>query len=452
MEFKVTPTAHDTTSLRGYSSIRLLNTLYIIGCDFADGASNGRHPFPFVPKSRVPIALPFEPRATPRLRMDTLLLDARPPLAIVTLNRPKVLNALNAATFAELNAVFGALAADPAIRVILLAGAGGRAFAAGADIGELANATAEDGAAFSLCGQQVFPRIETLGKPVIACIQGFALGGGCELAMACTLRLAADDAHFGQPEVKLGVIPGYGGTQRLPRLVGRGAALKLLLTGEMIPAEESLRIGRVDEVVPAGELMPRAEALALKIAAQAPLAVAETLRAVAEGLDLTLPEALRLEAEHFGRLCGTADKAEGTRAFLEKRVPVWQGQSRGSPSGCGRTLDPGACACRGRFGLQWEWHFKRSRAIGPRVAHLQADERGIGERKAGLGSIHPVEGKHLLFLAIFLPDEVVFLRPRTTFPCLSRTTTSTGTRRTLRCKTSPVFGTSFLSLSEFAWP
>ena len=221
--------------------------------------------------------------------------------------------------------MFGTLATDPAIRVILLTGAG-RAFAAGADIGELAATTAEEGAAFSLRGQQVFRHIETLGKPVIACIQGFALGGGCELAMACTLRLAADDARLGQPEVKLGVIPGYGGTQRLPRLVGRGAALKLLLTGEMIPAEEALRIGLVDEVVPAVELMQRAEALARSIAAQAPLAVAETLHVVDEGLDVTIGAALRLEAEHFGRLCGTADKGEGTRAFLEKRAPVWKGR------------------------------------------------------------------------------------------------------------------------------
>ena len=258
--------------------------------------------------------------------MDTLLLNARPPLAVVTLNRPKVLNALNAAMFAELDAVFGALATDRAIRVILLTGAGGRAFAAGADIGELAEATAEDGAALSLRGQQVFRRIETLAKPVIACVQGFALGGGCELAMACTLRLASDDARLGQPEVKLGVIPGYGGTQRLPRLVGRGAALKLLLTGEIIPAADALRIGLVDEVVPAGELMGRAEALALSIAAEAPLAVAQILRVVDEGLDRTLEAALRLEAEHFGQLCGTRDKAEGTRAFLEKRAPVWKGQ------------------------------------------------------------------------------------------------------------------------------
>ena len=258
--------------------------------------------------------------------LSNLLLDTRAPLAVVTLNRPKVLNALHAATFAELDEVFGALAADPAIRVILLTGAGGRAFAAGADIGELAAAKAEDGAEFSRRGQKVFRRIETLGKPVIACIQGFALGGGCELAMACTLRLAADDARLGQPEVKLGVIPGYGGTQRLPRLVGRGTALKLLLTGEIISATEALRIGLVDEVVPAAELMARAEALALSIASQAPLAIAEMLRVVDEGLDLKLDEALGLEAERFGQLCGTIDKAEGTRAFLEKRAAIWRGE------------------------------------------------------------------------------------------------------------------------------
>jgi enoyl-CoA hydratase len=260
------------------------------------------------------------------MELANLVLDSRPPLAVVTLNRPKVLNALNAVTFAELDHVFGLLASDPAIRVVLLAGAGGRAFAAGADIGELAAATAEDGAAFSHRGQQVFRRIETLGKPVIACIQGFALGGGCELAMACTLRLAADDARLGQPEVKLGVIPGYGGTQRLPRLVGRGAALKLLLTGEIIPAAEALRIGLVDEVVPAAELMQRGETLALAMAAQAPLAIAETLRVVDEGLNLTLEAGLRLESEHFGGLCGTADKVEGTTAFLAKRPPVWKGE------------------------------------------------------------------------------------------------------------------------------
>jgi enoyl-CoA hydratase len=252
-------------------------------------------------------------------------LELRPPLAIVTLDRPKVLNALNAATLAELDTVFAALATDPIIRLILLTGAGGRAFAAGADIAELAAISADDGRAFSLRGQQIFRRVETLGKPVIACIQGFALGGGCELAMACTLRIAADDARFGQPEVKLGIIAGYGGTQRLPRLVGRGAALKLLLTGETVTADEALRIGLVDEVVPAAELMQRAEALALSIAAQAPLAMAETLQVVDEGINLPLELGLQLEADRFGRLCGTADRAEGASAFLEKRTPAWKG-------------------------------------------------------------------------------------------------------------------------------
>ncbi|MGO9937897.1 MAG: enoyl-CoA hydratase-related protein [Terracidiphilus sp.] len=253
-------------------------------------------------------------------------LEKRPPLAVVTIDRPKVLNALNAATLTELEAAFDALGGDFDIRVILLTGAGGRAFAAGADIRELAPLTPEEGRAFSLRGQGIFRKIETLGKPVIACIQGFALGGGCELAMACTLRLAADDARLGQPEVKLGVICGYGGTQRLPQLVGRGAALKLLLSGAVIDAQEALRIGLVDEVVPADRLMERAEALALEIAANAPLAVAETLRTVDEGGDLPLEAALEREAASFGHLCGTADKTEGTQAFLAKRHPSWTGR------------------------------------------------------------------------------------------------------------------------------
>lgn len=252
-----------------------------------------------------------------------LRLDRNPPLAWVTLDRPKALNALNAATLAELETVFQELAADPGIRVVLLTGAGDRAFAAGADIRELATLTAEEGRAFSLRGQSIFRSIETLAKPVIACIQGFALGGGCELALACTLRIAAEDARLGQPEVKLGIIAGYGGTQRLPRLVGRGAALKLLLSGAIIDAREALRIGLVDEVVPAADLVPRAEALAREIAANSPLAVAETLRAVDEGLSLPLELALLREASRFGEMCGTADKTEGTRAFLEKRPPQW---------------------------------------------------------------------------------------------------------------------------------
>jgi enoyl-CoA hydratase len=255
-----------------------------------------------------------------------LRLDKRPPLAQLTLDRPKVLNALNAQTLDELSEAFEQLAADPEVRVILLTGAGGRAFVAGADIRELAALNATEGRAFALRGQEVFRRIETLGKPVIACIQGFALGGGCELAMACTLRLAADDARFGQPEVKLGILAGYGGSQRLPRLVGRGAGLKLLLTGAIIDAREALRIGLADEVVPTAELMQRAEALAQEIALNAPLALAETLCAVDEGIDLPLDLALLREAGHFGHLCGTADKNEGTQAFLAKRPPVWKGE------------------------------------------------------------------------------------------------------------------------------
>jgi enoyl-CoA hydratase len=254
---------------------------------------------------------------------ETIRVEKRGAVATVVLDRPKVLNALNAATFAELDAVFEELGTDDEVRVVLLTGSGERAFAAGADIRELDAVGPDEGESFAQRGQAVFRRIETLGKPVIACVRGFALGGGCELAMACTLRLAAEDAKFGQPEVKLGVIPGYGGSQRLPRLVGRGAALKMLLTGAVIDAHEALRIGLVDEVVTAAELMTRAEALVQEIAAQAPLAMAEVIRVVDQGLDLPLEKALALEAEAFGKLCDSADKAEGTRAFLEKRRAEW---------------------------------------------------------------------------------------------------------------------------------
>jgi enoyl-CoA hydratase len=241
------------------------------------------------------------------MNYENIRVEKRGALATVTLDRPKVLNALNAATFAELNSAFDELASDSEVRVVLLTGAGERAFAAGADIRELAAVDAGEGKAFSLRGQAVFRKIETLGKPVIACVRGFALGGGCELVLACSLRIAAEDAKFGQPEVKLGVIPGYGGSQRLPRLVGRGAALKLLLTGAIIDATEGLRIGLVDEVVPASELIQRAELLASEIAAQAPLAIAQTLRVVDEGLDVALDLALLREADRFGQLCDTAD-------------------------------------------------------------------------------------------------------------------------------------------------
>jgi enoyl-CoA hydratase len=257
---------------------------------------------------------------------ETLLCEVKDRIARVTLNRPQVLHALNAKVFDELERVFMALAGDVGVRVILLTGAGEKAFAAGADITELAGTDAASGEAKARRGQEVFRSIETCGKPVIACINGFALGGGCELAMACTMRLASETARLGQPEVKLGLIPGYGGTQRLPRLVGQPMALKLLLTGEMIGAAEALRIGLVDEVVPAERLMERAEALARTIVGMAPLAIAGCMEAVRWGSELGLEAAIDVEAEVFGRLCGTEDKAEGTKAFLEKRAAVWTGR------------------------------------------------------------------------------------------------------------------------------
>jgi enoyl-CoA hydratase len=257
---------------------------------------------------------------------ETLLCEINERIATITLNRPKVLNALNAQVFDELEAVFTALGKDPAVRVILLTGAGEKAFAAGADINELAATDAVTGEVKARRGQTVFRLIETCGKPVIACINGFALGGGCELAMACTLRLASETARLGQPEVKLGLVPGYGGTQRLPRLVGQSAALRLLLTGEMIGAAEALRIGLVDEVVPPERLMARAKELSEAIVAIAPLAAAGCIEAVQRGSELGIDDATKVEASIFGRLCGTADKAEGTAAFLEKRLPKWTGR------------------------------------------------------------------------------------------------------------------------------
>jgi enoyl-CoA hydratase len=257
---------------------------------------------------------------------ESIVVEKRAPIAVITLNRPKVLNALNSAMLAELSEAFEDVAADAVIRVVLLTGTGSKVFAAGADIAELAVLDEAAGREYAARGQALFRRIETLGKPVIACISGFALGGGCELAMACTLRLAAEDARLGQPEVRLGVIAGFGGTQRLPRLVGRGAALKMLLSGAIIPAAEALRIGLVDEVVAPDQLMVRAEMLANEIAANAPIAVQRTLMAVDSGLDLSLEDGLAEEARHFSQCCGTRDKAEGTTAFLTKRPAVWTGE------------------------------------------------------------------------------------------------------------------------------
>jgi enoyl-CoA hydratase len=260
---------------------------------------------------------------------ETLIYEVRDAIATVTLNRPQVLNALNTPVVDELENLFTEIRTSPAVRVVLLIGAGEKAFAAGADIQELAATDAQTGAAKARRGQLVFDLIEGCGKPVIALVNGFALGGGCELALACHLRLASERAKLGQPEVKLGLIPGYGGTQRLPRLVGPSRALRLLLTGEMIAAEEALRIGLVDEVVP-GEgrqpLLERGHALASTIAALPTLAIAGCLDAVRRGTTVSLRAGLETEAEIFGRLCATPDKAEGTAAFLEKRTPVWSGR------------------------------------------------------------------------------------------------------------------------------
>ena len=256
----------------------------------------------------------------------TLRSEREGTIATVTLDRPEVLHALDAAMFNELEQVFGELASDASLRTILLTGSGERAFAAGADIRGLAETDALSGRQVSERGQQVFAQIERCGKPVIACVNGVALGGGCELALACTLRVASDKARLGLPEVKLGLVPGYGGTQRLTRLVGRGAALRMMLTGSIIDAAEALRIGLVEEVVPAAELMTRGRQLAESIAAVAPLAVAGVLEAIERGDGLPLDNGLQAEAEIFGRLCGTADKQEGLTAFLAKRDAVWQGR------------------------------------------------------------------------------------------------------------------------------
>jgi enoyl-CoA hydratase len=253
---------------------------------------------------------------------ETLLCEIKDRVATVILNRPQVLNALSTQVFDDLKYVFTLLSEDPAVRVILLTGAGDKAFAAGADIHELAQTNRLAGQALSRRGHTIFRQIETCGKPVIALINGFALGGGCELALSCTMRIAADNAKLGQPEIRLGLIPGYGGTQRLPRLIGPSAALKLLLTGDRIDAPEALRLGLVDEVVPAAELLTRGR----QLASAAPLAVTACLEAVYRGADRDLESALRVESRLFGRLCGTADMHEGTRAFLEKRPPTWTGR------------------------------------------------------------------------------------------------------------------------------
>ena len=264
------------------------------------------------------------PVSTPTF--GSLLYEKRGPVAYVTLNRPKVLNALNTPTWKELRAAFEDVRDDPAVRGAILTGAGDKAFIAGADISELAQVTAASAEQTSRLGQSVLDLIENLGKPVVAAVNGFALGGGCETAMACSIRVAAATARFGQPEVKLGLPPGGGGTQRLPRLVGRGRALQLILTGEIIDAREAWRIGLVNEVVAPADLIARAEAILGQIFANAPLAVRYSIEAVNKGLETSQALGQLLEASLFGICAATDDKAEGTRAFLEKRAPRFEGR------------------------------------------------------------------------------------------------------------------------------
>jgi enoyl-CoA hydratase len=257
---------------------------------------------------------------------ENLLYEVKDSIARITFNRPTVLNALNRKTIEELGECLKAARHDDAVRVLILTGAGEKAFVAGADINELAKQTPVNGKEFALFGQEVIHRLETIGKPSIAAINGFALGGGCEVALACTMRIASKNAKLGQPEVKLGILPGYGGSQRLPRLCGKGVAQELILTGEMITADEALRIGLVNRVVELSELLATAEAIAKKIVANAPLAVKYAMEAVERGMEMPQEEGLFLEATLFGLCCATEDMREGTRAFLEKRPAKFEGR------------------------------------------------------------------------------------------------------------------------------
>lgn len=257
---------------------------------------------------------------------QNLIFEKKDHIGTVTFNRPKLLNALNRQTMDELAAVLTEARNDRDIRVLILTGAGEKAFIAGADINELARLTPMTGPETSLHGQAILHNLETLGKPSIAAVNGFALGGGCELALACSIRLASRTAKFGQPEVKLGIIPGYGGTQRLARLCGKGVAHELCLSGEMISAEEAQRIGLVNHVYDPQELMPAAQSLAKKIASNAPLAVQLAMEAIERGQEMPMEQGLFLEASLFGMSCATEDMREGTRAFLEKRAAQFQGK------------------------------------------------------------------------------------------------------------------------------
>jgi enoyl-CoA hydratase len=256
---------------------------------------------------------------------QSLLFDVKDGVAVITINRPDKLNALNDQVMAELGNAADRVTSDPEIKGVIITGAGPKAFVAGADISDLAKQGPFDGKARAMRGQGVLRRLETCGKPVIAAVNGFALGGGCELAMACHIRIASENAKFGQPEVKLGIAPGYGGTQRLPRLVGKGVALQLILTAEMIDAAEAYRIGLVNKVVPADQLRPESEKMLRGILSMGPLAVRLSIEAIDHGLEMTLDEGLLLEANHFGLLAATQDTKEGLSAFLEKRQAKFTG-------------------------------------------------------------------------------------------------------------------------------
>jgi enoyl-CoA hydratase len=260
------------------------------------------------------------------MAFENLLVEQSGAVAVVTVNRPKVLNALNAPTLDELRRAALDMKRDDSVRVVVLTGAGEKAFIAGADINELAVQTPVSGREHALQGQHVFDLFENLGKPVIAAINGYALGGGCELAMACTLRIAADTAKIGQPEINLGIIPGYAGTQRLARLVGKGKAMELILTGAQISAAEAERIGLVNRVAPAAALMTEVRALAASLASNAPIAMRYIINAINKGLEMPFAEACVFEATLFGLVAATEDMKEGTRAFLEKRKAEFKGK------------------------------------------------------------------------------------------------------------------------------
>ena len=257
---------------------------------------------------------------------ENILREDRDGIAFVTVNRPDKLNALNNATIGELLHAFDAVAADDRVRAAILTGAGDKAFVAGADISELAQQTAITARPLALRGQRLMNTIEACPKPVVAAVNGYALGGGCELALACHIRTASDNAQFGLPEVTLGIIPGYGGTQRLPRIVGKGRALELILTAQRVNAEEALRIGLVNKVFPAATLMAETEKLVRRVLGMGPVAVRFALDAVNHGSDMPLRDGLNFEATFFGLLAGTEDCREGMKAFLEKRPAKFAGK------------------------------------------------------------------------------------------------------------------------------